>query len=113
LAPDIVTYIEKKEGIRIEGLAASANSFGCKIGSGLGSAVVLWTISACGYISGAETQNDACLTAFTTLYWWVPTGLTVILLILSLLWNIQSKTINMPKGNDGKEASAVAEPQKQ
>jgi GPH family glycoside/pentoside/hexuronide:cation symporter len=35
LAPDIVRDVQAKKGVRLEGLAASAASFGCKIGSGL------------------------------------------------------------------------------
>jgi glycoside/pentoside/hexuronide:cation symporter, GPH family len=35
LAPDIVRDVQTKKGVRLEGLAASAASFGCKIGSGL------------------------------------------------------------------------------
>jgi GPH family glycoside/pentoside/hexuronide:cation symporter len=45
LAPDIVSYVEAKDGIRVEGLAAAGTSFGLKIGSGFGSAMVLWSLS--------------------------------------------------------------------
>jgi len=92
LAPDMVDYIAVKTGIRVEGLAASANSFGCKIGSGLGAAIVLWLLPWCGYVAGADTQNNTALMTFTTLYWWVPLGLSVILLILASFWNIQKDT---------------------
>jgi glycoside/pentoside/hexuronide:cation symporter, GPH family len=92
LAPDMVRYIDAKTGVRVEGLAASANSFGCKIGSGLGSAIVLWLIPLCGYVAGAETQNQGALTMFTALYWWVPLGLSAILLLLACFWNIEKET---------------------
>lgn len=68
LAPDIVAYIEQKTGMRIEGLAASANSFGCKIGSGLGTAVVLWVLAFSGYVSGAAVQPESAIRSFIVLY---------------------------------------------
>jgi glycoside/pentoside/hexuronide:cation symporter, GPH family len=92
LAPDIVSYLEVKEGIRVEGLAASANSFGCKIGSGLGSALVLWSISWCHYEANASTQSSGVIYTFITLYWWVPTLLSAVLLLLACFWNINKKT---------------------
>lgn len=99
LAPDLVHYIEVKDGVRVEGLAASANSFGSKIGSGLGTAIVLWLIPLCGYISqeGTTTQPESALTCFIALYWWVPLGLSLILLLLASLWNINKKTAQLQK----------------
>ncbi len=109
LAPDIVSYIEAKDGIRIEGLAASANSFGCKIGSGLGTAVVLWSLSLCGYVANQATQVSSAIYTFITLYWWVPCLLSGILLLLSCFWNIQSKTKELI---EKKGASVIEEPSK-
>lgn len=91
LAPEVVTYIELKIGIRVEGLAASANSFGQKIGSGLGTAVVFWALSICGYVAKAKTQSTGVIYTFITLYWWVPTAATLILLVLACFWNIETK----------------------
>ncbi|MDD2434150.1 MAG: glycoside-pentoside-hexuronide (GPH):cation symporter [Bacilli bacterium] len=92
LAPDMVRYIEAKDGVRVEGLAASANSFGCKIGSGLGSAIVLWSLSLCGYVAESGTQTFQVINTFITLYWWVPCVLSGILLLLACFWNVESKT---------------------
>lgn len=88
LAPDIVRYIEIKTGMRVEGLAASANSFGCKIGSGLGTAVVLWGLSASGYNADLTVQPAAAQTTFIALYWWVPALLSLVLLLLASGWDI-------------------------
>jgi GPH family glycoside/pentoside/hexuronide:cation symporter len=92
LAPDLVRYVEAKDGIRVEGLAASANSFGCKIGSGLGTAIVLWLISLCGYVASATSQPDSAIYTFIAIYWWVPAVLSLILLLLASFWNINKKT---------------------
>ncbi len=89
LAPDIVRYVEWKSGVRVEGLAASANSFGCKIGSGIGSAVVIWTIALCHYNAQATAVSAGTITAFTALYWWVPAILSAVLLFLASRWDIE------------------------
>lgn len=95
LAPDIVRYLKLKTGLRLEGLAASANSFGSKIGSGLGSAVVLWTLAYCGYkseLAAGESQPQSAITSFIAIYWWVPLALSLVLLLLSLTWDINKKS---------------------
>jgi GPH family glycoside/pentoside/hexuronide:cation symporter len=95
LAPDLVAYIEAKIGlrvVRVEGLAASANSFGQKIGSGLGTAASLWAIALCGYKAKAATQTDQVIYTFITFYWWIPTVLSLVLVLLASFWNIESKT---------------------
>lgn len=97
LAPDMVRYIELKTGLRIEGLAASVNSAGSKIGGGLGSAAVLWTLSLCGYNSELSVQPDSAIYSFITLYWWVPAILALALLVLSLFWDINKKSDAMEK----------------
>lgn len=98
LAPDIVGYIQLKTGMRIEGLAASANSFGCKIGSGLGTAVVLWALAFSGYVSGAAVQPESANNAFIALYWWVPAVLSAVLWVLASRWDIDKKTAE-PEGS--------------
>ncbi|MEA4911492.1 MAG: glycoside-pentoside-hexuronide (GPH):cation symporter [Oscillospiraceae bacterium] len=95
LAPDIVSYIQLKDGLRIEGLAASANSFGCKIGSGLGTAVVLWALAFSGYVTGAASQPESATIAFIALYWWVPALLSLVLLFLASRWDIDRKIAEM------------------
>jgi GPH family glycoside/pentoside/hexuronide:cation symporter len=107
LAPDLVRYIEVKDGVRVEGLAASANSFGSKIGSGLGSAIVLWLIPVCGYIADDKaTQPQSALVCFTTLYWWVPLLLSLVLLLLASFWNINKKTSALEKEKQTEVAKA-------
>jgi len=89
LAPDIVRYVQQRSGVRVEGLAASANSFGCKIGSGIGSAAVIWTIAACRYDASAAVLPSSTGAAFIALYWWIPVLLSAILLLLASRWDIE------------------------
>jgi GPH family glycoside/pentoside/hexuronide:cation symporter len=98
LAPDMVRYIQLKTGLRVEGMAASANSVGSKIGSGLGSAFVLWSLAWFGFNKDAGTNQVASATySFIALYWWIPAVLSLILLGLSLLWDINKKSEMMEK----------------
>jgi GPH family glycoside/pentoside/hexuronide:cation symporter len=91
LAPDLVRYVEGKSGVRVEGLAASANSFGCKIGSGIGSAAVIWSISLCHYDAAASSVSALTANVFTALYWWIPAVLSLVLLLLASRWDIEEK----------------------
>ena len=100
LAPDIVTHVQRKTGLRIEGLAASANSFGCKIGSGLGTAVVLWALAFSGYAAGAAVQPQSAINAFIVLYWWVPALLSLVLLLLASRWTIIEADADVPDGGN-------------
>jgi glucuronide carrier protein len=63
LQPDTVEYGEWKSGVRAEGGSYSLLSFTRKAGQGVGGAVAAYTIGLGGYVSGAESQSDAALTA--------------------------------------------------
>lgn len=106
LAPDIVRYIDLKDGVRVEDLAASANSFGCKIGSGFGSAVVLWAIAGCGYAPESSSWSNSVIYTCITLYWWVPVVLSEVLLLLACLWNVNKKSNLLEKAKKEKEVSS-------
>lgn len=98
LAPDIVRYISLKDDVRVEGLAASGNSFGSKIGSGIGAAAVLWALSLSGY-NGEEgaVQAPAVGDYLISLYWWIPAALALVLFVISLFWDINKKSDKMEK----------------
>lgn len=91
LAPDIVLLIEKEQGLRIEGLAASANSFGSKVGSGLGSAAAMWALAIGKYSAEKATQSPELIRSVIAVYWWIPAVLTGICVVLAAMWNIDEK----------------------
>ena len=93
LAPDLVRYVEQQSGIRVEGLAASANSFGCQIGSGIGSAAVIWALALCQYNANAVSISTRTAGSFNALYWWIPAVLSAILLWLASRWDIEEQMI--------------------
>jgi Na+/melibiose symporter-like transporter len=63
----------------------------------------LWLIPLCGYVAGQDSQNQGALTMFTALYWWVPLGLSALLLLLACFWNIEKDT----KAIEAKKIPAV------
>ena len=91
LAPDVVLYIEQQEGLRIEGLAASANSVGSKIGSGLGSALVMWALAFGEYNADALEQSGKMISTINAVYWWIPAIITAVTIVLAAMWDIDKK----------------------
>ncbi len=62
-AADIVDIGDWKTGIRAEGFAFTANSFGMKIGTGIGAAAVGWMLDLGGYVAASPTQTQAASNA--------------------------------------------------
>lgn len=59
---DSVEYGEWKTGVRSEGLVFSAQSFGCKVGMGLGNALIGALLSWGGYDGELAVQPDSAIT---------------------------------------------------
>lgn len=75
---DVIDYGDWKFGQRIEGMTYSAASFGMKVGTDLGSAVVGWGLEFGGYDGMATVQSTSALFAIKALYTWVPLILIII-----------------------------------
>lgn len=75
---DVIDYGDWKFGRRIEGMTYSASSFGMKVGTGIGSAVVGWGLALGGYVGDASVQSVSALFAIKALYTWVPMILIII-----------------------------------
>ncbi|MES9686688.1 glycoside-pentoside-hexuronide (GPH):cation symporter, partial [Bacillus sp. JJ353] len=61
LLADTIEYGEWKTGIRTEGLATSGGMFADKLGNGLGTAIVGWTLALGGYVAGAAEQSESVI----------------------------------------------------
>ncbi len=77
-----VEYNDYKFGKRIVGMTNSANSFGNKIGSGIGASLIGWLLAAAGYSAVLETQPAAVDTAIFAFSIYIPLALFVIMIIL-------------------------------
>lgn len=78
---DSVEYGEWKTGIRSEGLVFSAQSFGCKVGMGLGNALIGALLAWGKYDGELAVQPDSAISLIKILY----VGMPVIVAVLQLL----------------------------
>ena len=87
---DAADYGEWKFGVRSEGLLASSQSIGSKIGIGFGSACTAWILAAAGYIQDPMAQQpDAVVSAIRFDYGWLGAIVSVVLLIGGLLMDVE------------------------
>jgi GPH family glycoside/pentoside/hexuronide:cation symporter len=88
LASDIVEYTEWKTGMRTEGLVTSVNSFGIKVGTGVGSALVGWVLALGGYDAALTAQPQGAVNAMIALMIIIPMVFSLLIAILLLFWDI-------------------------
>ncbi|MCL2248838.1 MAG: glycoside-pentoside-hexuronide (GPH):cation symporter [Oscillospiraceae bacterium] len=97
LAADIVDLDEHRHGLRAEGLITSVNSFGMKVGTGFGAALVGWVLAHGNYDADAAVQGQDALNAMIALQISIPMILSVILAILLIFWDIEKHNIGEKK----------------
>ncbi|MDD3404517.1 MAG: glycoside-pentoside-hexuronide (GPH):cation symporter [Hespellia sp.] len=88
LIGDVVDYGEWKNDVRLDGLTYSVSSFGMKVGTGLGAAILGWGLAIGKYTAGAATQSAYTLQAFKILFSLIPLVLIVIAMIALLRTNL-------------------------
>ena len=89
LVPDVVEYGNWKFGVRSEGLISSAQSIGSKVGIGLGSALTGWILAGVGYDPTAAAQTQSVINAIKFDYTWLGAIISVIILIIVLMLNVE------------------------
>jgi GPH family glycoside/pentoside/hexuronide:cation symporter len=92
---DTVEYGEWKNGVRQEGLIFSAQSFGTKIGSGLGSGLIGWVLGITGYIGGAQVQTASALLGINALFIIIPVLITIIEIVMMLVYKLDGEYENI------------------
>ncbi|GKX65762.1 MFS transporter [Inconstantimicrobium mannanitabidum] len=88
---DTVEYGEWKNGIRQEGLIFSAQSFGTKIGSGLGSGLIGWVLGMTGYIGGVQVQSSSALIGINALFIIIPVFITVVEIVIMSIYKLDGE----------------------
>ncbi|MDC7127077.1 MAG: glycoside-pentoside-hexuronide (GPH):cation symporter [Spirochaetales bacterium] len=88
MVADVVDYGEWKTGERIDGLTYSATSFGMKVGTGLGTAIVGWSLAIGHYDGAAAVQPASAIAAMKILYYVIPAILGILSLIVLYFTNI-------------------------
>ena len=89
LAGDIVDFNQWKTGVRTEGITTSVNSVGMKLGTGLGSAILGWSLALGQYSGSAISQPASAITAMIVVALVVPIVINVIALLLLLFWDLE------------------------
>lgn len=84
----IYHQFRKYFNVRSEGLVNSCVSFGQKVGLGLGAAIASWIIAAGGYVETAKVQTASANSAIIFAYVWFGVILAALLLVVSILLNI-------------------------
>ena len=88
LLADVIDYGEYKFGKRIDGMTSSCVSFGTKVGTGLGSALLGWGLNIGGYVGTAEVQSASAISAIRSVYSFVPLAFTAAGMILYFFANL-------------------------
>ncbi|RJS62969.1 MFS transporter [Priestia filamentosa] len=88
---DSVEYGEWKTGIRTEGLALSAGTFGEKVGTGIGGMVLGALMGLAGYVGGQAEQTVSALTSIKLLFIHVPIILSILSIILLYFYKLDKK----------------------
>ena len=82
---DSIDYGEWKTGVRSDALVMSANSFGTKIGQGLGTASIAFMLDARGYDEMLEVQTQSCVNGIHWLATLLPLIIYAVLIVLMLV----------------------------
>lgn len=91
MVSDTVDYGEWKTGYRTEGLVNSTCSFGYKVGSGLGSAILGWILTFGGYSGEAAVQSAKAIFSINLCYIWVPVITYMIGLVIMKFYHLDKE----------------------
>ena len=106
---DCMDYGEWKTGVRVEGLVASIANFASKVGMGLASGLTGLIMGLAGYDGLAEVQTAAANNAIVFLYTYMPLILFCVMLVLSLMYKVDSIRPQMNADLAAKHGEAKAE----
>lgn len=82
---DTITYGEWYNGYGTAGMGNAASSFSMKVGSGVGTAVLGWVLSAGGFDAAKAIQGNSALTAISVSFVWLP-AVAILLTTIGLLF---------------------------
>jgi GPH family glycoside/pentoside/hexuronide:cation symporter len=88
LLADVIDYGEYKFGKRVDGMTSSCVSFGTKVGTGIGSALLGWGLNIGGYVGTAAVQSAGAVAAIRAIYSYVPAIVCVIGMIVYSFANL-------------------------
>jgi len=81
------TYLTKKR--RVDGTMYSCTSLGVKLGSGLGTAIAGWLLTASGFDGAVSIQMDSCMNMLHFIYLWVPMIISFVITVILSRMNVE------------------------
>lgn len=89
IVADIGDIIYWKTGVPVQGSVFSLASAGMKIGSGLQSAIVGWSLSIGGYVAGTAMQSEKTIFAIKAMQIYFPLAMVTLILIFTFFLNYE------------------------
>ena len=91
MIPDTIEYAQSKFGYRADGMISSTASFFQKLAKTLGGAGVALVLGLSGYVANKQ-QSEEALSAIHALLTLAPIPILVVLILLTLAYNLDEKT---------------------
>ena len=95
LIGDVIDYGEYRTGIRLDGITLSASSFGTKMGTGVGSAILGWGLALGGFDETLAVQSDITIQAINVLFSGIPAVCAVISIIVALWFTLEKHELDI------------------
>lgn len=89
IVADVGDLVYWKTGVPVQGSVFSLTSAGMKVGQGITSALVAWSLSLGGYIAGSSNQPDSAITAIKSMQIYFPFAMVVLMLITMAALNYE------------------------
>jgi GPH family glycoside/pentoside/hexuronide:cation symporter len=91
---DTVDYGEWKHGRRLTGVSFAGTLFVLKLGLALSGAAIGWTLAACGYLSGGETQAPQTLRCIIALFTLLPAACYALSALVTKKYRLRRAEMN-------------------
>lgn len=99
-----VEYGQWKTGVRQEGMIMSANSFGSKCGTALGTVLCGWVLAWAGYNGAAEVQTASALTGIKIVYVYLPVILNILSAVILSFYKLEKEYSTIVKELEERKA---------
>lgn len=106
IVSDTIEYGEWKTGYRTEGLVNSASSFGFKVGSGLGSAIIGWVLAFGGYSEGSVVQSASALISINVIFIYIPVVVSILQIIVMAFYHLDKEYDSIIEGLNSERSVA-------
>jgi GPH family glycoside/pentoside/hexuronide:cation symporter len=108
LIADVIDYGEWKNGVRSDGIAYSAQSFGAKLGAGIGAAALGWGLAWGSYNADLAIQSAGAMNAILIIFAVVPLIINVLTIVLLSFYSLDKKLPQIRKELEERRTLAIS-----